>query len=456
MSTDALRQLQNANARRTTAFGGTTQNKSRADVDHNTKGGALLRFCDICRAYNIDPMCPVSLHLIWILSSKCQRKGDLMQKFVDATSHNNEVVGIDWEAAHVIKTPDTSDWLVLLQYTSVVAAPPDAPPPGVVVRRLSECWHKSRLSEEYDATPQLLQHMLMYVMIEDVSAQKMLESKMGMIRCEEDRPVCRDLELRCLRCIASFNNDLIDDDVVIYDTLLSLLSLQVHPEMHVHVVAALKQQQTRTEAHETETRNAFGRLQLRSLARQLHQSKQWVYSATFDAWATKQQFSVTTTRRQQLLLYFLLAQPKRADPQKLLRLFSPMMLKRMDSQSLDQIDAHAIISVLQSIRVYSNNVLALVDFRTQCLAGISHSVRKTLSMAQILQLYVACYQHQSVQEKCWRGVMPVWNFTIRDSCERFARQHEYELDAVLDSILRCMLDHEFEDTSIQAADTSDS
>jgi hypothetical protein len=428
--------------RRPHAFGGTTQSNSRTDVEQNSVRWRLLRFCEVCRAVNIDPLCPVSLHIVWILSSKCRDKFKLLRKFTEATSHTDSVACLDMEAARTCGLMETNDWLALLQYTSVAAGAPDAAPPGVEVRRLTECWDRSRLGEEYDATPQLLQHILLYVMLEDVPAQKILEMRLAMVRQQQDQPVCRDLEIRCLRCVASFNNVVQDDDAVVYDIMLSLLGLQVLPELRRDIVTALKMQQTRSDAHDTETRRTVGRMQLRRLAEQLHQSKQWVYSATFDAWVAQQQFSVTTTRRQQLLMYFLLAQRKTAAEDKLALLFSPAMLKRMSSQSIDQIDAQAILSVLQSIRLYTHNVSALVDFRTLCLAGVSNTFRKTLSMAQILQLYVCCYQHSSVLEKCWRGTLPVWNYTIRDSCERFAREHEYELDSVLDCIVRCMLDND--------------
>jgi len=436
---DTLQLLYDSNTRRTHAFVGTTQNKSRVIAEHNTNEWTLLRFCDACRAYNIDPLCPVSVHLMWILSSKCHRKADLLQKFAHATSHNDAVAGLDWEAADVTKPLETNDWVAILQYTNIVAPSPNAEP-GVLLRRLSDCWSKSKLDEEYEPTPLLLMHIFSYIMLEHVPAQKILELKLGMLRRQQGRSVCRDLELRCLRCVASFNNDMHTEEATIADSMLSLTCMQINPELSGELVSVLKLQETRAEAHDVETRRTVGRMQLRSLAKKLHQSKQWVYSATFDAWAVKQQFSVTTTRRQQLLMYFLMAQSRPASPEKLQVIFSTGMLKRMDAQSLDHIDANAILSMLQSIRLYANNIAALVDFRMQCLAGVSYTLRKTLSMAQILQLYIACFQHPTIQEHCWRGVLPVWNYTIRDSCERFVRNNTYEIDAVLDSIIACMLE----------------
>jgi hypothetical protein len=457
VSPDAMKHLQTHSYRKPNAFGGTTQRNSRADVDKSTTLWRLSRFCDVCRAYNIDPLCPVSLHLVWILGSKCRDKAGFVHRFAELTSHTETAACVDWEAAHEPLSIELNDWLALLQYTSIASSTsstsdpsgpsgpgPSGPSdsPGVLTRRLAECWAKSKLGDEYETTSPFLQHKLLYIMLEAVPAAKALEMRLSMIRRLEERPVCRDLELRCLRCVANFNNEVLSDETIQADCMPALLHLQIHADMRRDIVSVLKMKQTQSEAHDTELRKAVGRMQLRFLAKQLHASKKWVYSATFDAWATQQQFAVTTTRRQQALLYFIKVQGTPCATDKLRRFFSANILRRLHTQSVDQIDARAVLSVIQSIRLYTHNVKTLVDFRMQCLSGISQSFKKTLNMAQILQLYVCCFQHASIQEACWKGVVPVWNYTIQCACDKFAKNNTYEIDAVLDCLLACMLDSE--------------
>lgn len=440
-----MKHLQTHSYRKPNAFGGTTQRNSRADVDKSTALWRLSRFCDVCRAYNIDPLCPVSLHLVWILGSKCRDKPGFVRRFAELTSHGEAAACVDWDAAGDPLAIELNDWLALLQYTSCAGSAGSAgsdSPPGALTRRLAECWAKSKLSDEYEMTPPLLQHTLLYVMLEAVPAAKALEMKLSLVRKLEERQVCRDLELRCLRCVASFNNEVLSDEEVLGDCLPALLHLHVHADMRRDIVSVLKMKQTQSEAHDAELRKEVGRMQLRFLAKQLHASKKWVYSATFDAWATQQQFAVTTTRRQQALLYFIKVQSTQCTTDKLLRFFSANMLRRLHTQSIDQIDARAVLSVIQGIRLYSHNVKTLVDFRAQCLSGLSQRFKKTLNMAQILQLYVCCFQHPSIMEACWRGVADVWNYTIHCACEKFAKNNTYEIDAVLDCLLTCMLDGE--------------
>lgn len=60
-------------------------------------------------------------------------------------------------------------------------------------------------------------------------------------------------------------------------------------------------------------------------------------------------------------------------------------------------------------------------------------------MPQILQLYVCCYQHPSIRETCWRTVVPVWNFTIENACNKFREKYEYDVDSVVQTITRSVV-----------------
>ena len=66
--------------------------------------------------------------------------------------------------------------------------------------------------------------------------------------------------------------------------------------------------------------------------------------------------------------------------------------------------------------MYLKNIQHLIDFRVQCLDGLNISTRKALSLAQIVQLYVCCFQHESIRDKCWKSVLPVLNHSIQNAC----------------------------------------
>jgi len=58
----------------------------------------------------------------------------------------------------------------------------------------------------------------------------------------------------------------------------------------------------------------------------------------------------------------------------------------------------------------------------------------------VLQLYVATWQHESIREQCWQSIVGAYNYTISSSCELFRKKYAYEYEAVLQSLVRCLLE----------------
>jgi hypothetical protein len=108
--------------------------------------------------------------------------------------------------------------------------------------------------------------------------------------------------------------------------------------------------------------------------------------------------------------------------------------------TLHQIDVTAVLLVIKSLRVYHNNIKSLLDFRTQCTLGINNAARSNLTQTTVLQLYVATWQHESIREQCWQSIIGVYNYTISSSCELFRKQNVFEYEAVLHSLVRCLLE----------------
>ena len=146
----------------------------------------------------------------------------------------------------------------------------------------------------------------------------------------------------------------------------------------------------------------------------------------------------------QKFLYFTAVQTKTVPVEYYEKYFNGNVLSRYKNIAVQQIDSSVICGLIKSIRIYTYHIKDLIDFRASCLLGVNKSRRMALNLANILQLYIAAYQHESIREKCWRSIVNVWNHTIETSLERFCNTHEFDVHPVLQSIMHCQL-HQFED-----------
>jgi hypothetical protein len=105
--------------------------------------------------------------------------------------------------------------------------------------------------------------------------------------------------------------------------------------------------------------------------------------------------------------------------------------------NIERIDASAVLEIIKGLRVYTNGIADLLDFRTECLHGLSISKRKSLTLSQIAQLYVCVFQHDSIWEQCWQAVVPVMNHTIISSRDKFRQGRVFDTAAVVRNIIDC-------------------
>ena len=123
-----------------------------------------------------------------------------------------------------------------------------------------------------------------------------------------------------------------------------------------------------------------------------------------------------------------------------LKFFDASLVQKVTQGTLHEIDIAAVLLVIKSLRVYHNNIKSLLDFRTQCMLGVNTATRATLTHALVLQLYVATWQHESIREQCWHSIIGVHNYTISSACARFRQNNVYEYEAVLQSLVKCLLE----------------
>lgn len=200
-----------------------------------------------------------------------------------------------------------------------------------------------------------------------------------------------------------------------------------------HVITSQKEIKCQEETAHTLVR----RPRLRDLVQSIHNDATLEYQQTFESWCAHKKFSSTTGLNVQRLLYFINAQTVLVDLDVYSEYFTHALTSRMQSQHISTIDVEVIIHTILSLRVYQKNIAHLIDFRTRCLEGLSVGVRKALSLAQVLQLYVCCFQHESIRDRCWKAVLPVLNHSIQVACAKFRETFAFEVHAVIRSIMTC-------------------
>jgi hypothetical protein len=122
------------------------------------------------------------------------------------------------------------------------------------------------------------------------------------------------------------------------------------------------------------------------------------------------------------------------------KFFDSSLVEKVIEGTLHQIDIESVLLVIKSIRVYHNNIKSLLDFRMQCTVGVNTATRANLTQALLVQLYVATWQHQSIREQCWQSIIGVYNYTISSTCEQFRKNNVYEFEAVMQSLVKCLLE----------------
>ena len=107
---------------------------------------------------------------------------------------------------------------------------------------------------------------------------------------------------------------------------------------------------------------------------------------------------------------------------------------------MDAVDASTIIMVIDSLRLYLSNNRNLIDFSAGCLRGVNQKLRQSISLVQILQSYIAVFQHESIWKECWKHILPVMNHTIMTDVKRFREGNQYEIDAVVANLVHSLVE----------------
>jgi hypothetical protein len=252
----------------------------------------------------------------------------------------------------------------------------------------------------------------------------------------------RDAELRCLRAMTSFK-DTSDDESAYTDTLqLVLRSFEVKEDFVRSISAVLRKRLSEVEETVLELqKKTNARPLLRSYVQEALASKQ--KSISQDSWIKWQlgvNFQKATSSHLQRMLYFISVQSATPDKELYECYYTPDICNRCRTLTVDVIDASAIIMVIDSLRMYKNNLRTLIDFSGSCLRGVNQKTRQSLTIVQILQLYIAIFQHDTIWKDCWNHILPFMNHTITTDVKRFKEQFPYDINSVVENLVHSLVD----------------
>lgn len=419
---------------------GNRQRNTQRDLQVYMEQKTLLGYVKLCRVFNFDPLNCVTLHLILILMSKNPDRPAVLHSFLQvlpeeqrAALHFDEDAWAQFDSSESDHLTSISDWVTLFKYIRLIKMTREDSEALMKDPRV-QVFLNSMVLANTAQDPLNLEYVvksMLSVTLMNIPAAKMFE------RFVMTTASARDVELRSLRTVNDFTDNCshMPHDAQ-QTTFIALLQHICVTADFVQDVAAIID--TCAREHEVMRPAVSRKFSMREhVAKKVDVDVQYVH--TFGNWCSQQKFSITTSINLQRMLYFMKAQVVRVPEEVFLKYFDPSFVTKFSAGTIHQIDEAAIIFVIKSLRVYHYNIKSLLDFRTRCMLGLKTTVRAGLTLPVVLQLYVSVWQHDSIRERCWRAVIGVYNHTIASSCETFRQQHQYEYEAVLESMVQFLL-----------------
>ena len=139
------------------------------------------------------------------------------------------------------------------------------------------------------------------------------------------------------------------------------------------------------------------------------------------------------------VLYFMRVQSDAVPTNLYLKYFSPKVAENIMSSTVDIIDEEPVISCIQTLRTYNHRVENMINFRTICLSALPVSVRSNLKPATVLQLYIGCYQHESIRVACLQTILQKkLSYNLKKSFDEFRKEYPFEIEPVLEALVEAI------------------
>lgn len=413
------------------------------ELEQYVEQKSLMAFVKLSRTFNLDPLNIFSLHIILILMSKHPDRLHLVGKFIESLheDHRDKIL-LDLDAVesfdHMENTflTSTGDWISLFQYIKLYALG-EADTQQLEGDMRLQLFIASMRQAQVLAQDMNLEYIVkafLSIYLINIPAAKILER----VILQHDSHM-RDIELRSLRTVHHFTDNSLhlSENTQTESMLLILKNIHATPDFFKIIGEVIE---VCARDHVGKHTNHKKKFSLRRLISETNVSSQVQYVHTFANWSSQQRFSVTTSINTQRLFYFANAQCVAIPQTVYLKFFDSALVEKVVHGTLHQIDVAAVLLVIKSLRVYHNNIKSLLDFRTQCTGGVNAATRANLTRALVLQLYVATWQHESIREQCWQSIIGAYNYTISSSCELFRKKNPYEYEAVMQSLVKCLLE----------------
>lgn len=385
----------------------------------------LRKFCNLCTFFNVDPLNPHALALVLLMSCKSKNRMNLALSYVQ---HRKIDVQLEDGESAVDAVQTVADWCKILQYlklAEVTSIENDS-----FRKKIQKIMLQAGLTVGENRRS-LIDKMLLYCCIRNTPTSRMIEQFL-----RDNMPSERDVATKAMQLANLFWDTVYDEEE--FDTTLCEMMIASTPSEKLGVdVAKIVQDQNFMSSTIVEKADADGRPRLRELAKTLHAGVHVPTRQSFKSWSAQCGFPTTTSTQVQRLLYFVRVQQVEVPNSCFSHLFTEDVLKRSLGFQIQQIDVAALQTIIQSMRVYKNNIADLIDFRSQCLLGLSLETRNKLSLAQVLQLYTCIFQHNSVWEECWKSIVPVMNHTIASARVRFCEKHAFDAAGVVATMIAC-------------------
>jgi len=399
---------------------------------------ALQRYIKLCEQLNLSALSSSSFAIIVTLCSRfvydVKTDAAEMQAMFQLQSEIDTQRLQDDTRHDELALRSNQDWQILLEYFDVAhdAAAPIAQIPilDVIVSAFKDahiCTSTLRM-DKYDFAVRVVLNMSPT----GVTAGKMVENFIAKTLRHAEAQVPHDLELRVMRGLTAFHDAKFSTSALLA-SLKTIASAMAPKQDFLKKIDEIMAQQEILNARQEST--VRGRPRLSTIAGQLH-TEHKAYHGTFESWVSLQRFSLNTSQRMQRFLYFCRVQVDGVPAEAITQQVIAAVWERASDSVVDQIDPTPIIHTIRMVRQYNENVKTLIDFRVRCLSGLTTTVRAQLTLANVLQLYIAAFQHESVRERCWRAVTNSWNFTIKSGVERFIEKNKFEIETVVRTLLR--------------------
>jgi len=100
-----------------------TKSNAKRDLLQTSNTSVLLKFCDVCKAMNVDPLHPYALHVVIIYMSKSKHCGEIAKKFTDTQGCPEVIQNMCVEEDDLIGRGNyesmlnsMADWITLFSY----------------------------------------------------------------------------------------------------------------------------------------------------------------------------------------------------------------------------------------------------------------------------------------------------------------------------------------------------